>query len=245
MRDMDTLRSELASEVLRYVRELRVERDASSMKDQSASQCSPSPRSANFPGARAANLALPAKCREISTPQSRRTNGDGHTLDGSGRAGEAEESAPGFEHEGDHFLTEVERAVKVDVDARPDVLARELEEWLHDERGVGIKQRGAKLVRWPLLLDGGEGVLDRLGVGDIACERVGLQQEVAVVNGRSSIRDEVGPNEMRDEVEGGQRSASLQTGQDCQTLTSPPLLRTSSATPSTVLRVRPRTATAE
>lgn len=30
---MNTLRSELASEVLCYVRELRVERDASSMKD--------------------------------------------------------------------------------------------------------------------------------------------------------------------------------------------------------------------
>jgi hypothetical protein len=99
------------------------------------------------------------------------------TLDGSGRAGEAQESASGFEHEGDHFLTEVERAVKVDVDARLDVLARELEERLHDERRVGIKKGGAKLVRWPLLLDGGEGVLDRLGVGDIACERVGLQRQ--------------------------------------------------------------------
>ena len=174
----------------------------------------------------------------------RRTNGDGHTLDGGGRAGKAEESASGFEHEGDHLLTEVERAVKVNVYARLDVLAREFEEGLHDEGRVGIKQGRSELVRWPRLLDGGEGVLDRLGVGHIACERVGLQQEVPVADGRR-FRFEVGPNE-----EAGRRRSvnavpNLQTGRDCQTLTSPPLLRTSSATPSTVLRVRPRTATAE
>lgn len=181
MRNVNTLRSELASEVLRCVRTGSAKR---LFERERPVRCSPSPRSANFPGARAANLALPAGCWMVIQHFNPRTNGDGHTLDGGGRASEAEESASGFEHEGDHLLTEVERAVKVDVYARLDVLAREFEEGLHDEGRVGIKQGRSELVRWPRLLDGGEGVLNRLGVGHIACERVGLQQEVPVADGR-------------------------------------------------------------
>ena len=221
-------------------------RDSSSMKDQSAAHRARGAQTFREPGPQTWHC-LRGVGWSFST-SIRRTNGDGHTLDGGGRAGEAEESAPGFEHEGEHFLTKVERAVKIDVYARLDVLAREFEEGLHDEGRIGVKEGGAQLVRWPLLLDGGEGVLERLGVGHIACERVGLQQKVPVADGRRSIRGgaEGRSGTMEESVKYLQSARSpLRFNQKPDTLTSPPLLRTSSATPSTVLRVRPRTATAE
>lgn len=111
----------------------------------------------------------------------------GRTFDGSRRAGEAEETTARLEHEGDHRLAEVERAVKVDVDAGSDIVERQVEKRLDGEWGVGIEQGSANLVGWPLLLYGGECGLDRLGIGHIARERVGLR--------RDSIRvgREVGP----------------------------------------------------